>query len=135
MKHATEKISKLRQELAFDAIAFTGSSGAACAFIMCVSLQIPIIYVRKEGEKSHGIQVECNSGKPIHSYLIVDDFTSSGNTVSNIYQAIEALAIRYGEKPPKCVGLYLYDVDVPSKYQQLDKEGEVVVNVYSGWIK
>lgn len=133
MMRATEQIGKLHKELKFDALAFTGSSGAACAFIMSVALQIPIIYVRKEGETSHGMQVECNTGKPIHSYLIVDDFIGTGTTVKNIYNALEYQAIKCGEKPPKCVGIYLYETTSEyNKFQQLDKDGDVIVNVFKG---
>jgi len=109
MEKSCRKIGKLHKELKFDAIAFTGSSGAALAFVAGITHRIPVIYVRKEGEKAHGRPVECNTTAPIHTYLIVDDFIASGNTLRSIRNAINIQATKNTEARPKCVGIFLYD--------------------------
>lgn len=105
---AHEFLSNYRKKHRFDALAFSGSSGSAIAFVLSVSMGIPVIYVRKEDEVSHGQEIECNSSKEIKKYIIVDDFVCSGSTVRHIYDSIEAYSGQNFGSTPKCLGIYLY---------------------------
>ena len=107
-KKVTEKVAALQANHKIDALAFAGSSGCAIAFILSVALQIPLIYVRKEGEKSHGSDIEGNAWKGVTKYLIVDDFIDEGNTMNHIYDKINDRAKSYGQVAPECVGIFLY---------------------------
>jgi len=127
MQKATSNIIDLREQLKFQALAFTGSSGAAIAFVVGIAAQIPIIYVRKKNEQGHGNRIECNTQAPIHSYLIVDDFTASGETVKYIYNQLQTRAKEDKRKEPICKGVYLYDSDCNTKLQMND---DTVLDVF-----
>lgn len=113
MTSAGNKVAALKKELGFDAVAFSGSSGAALAFHLAIAHKIPIIYVRKEDEQSHGYPVECNFGNTtqhhIKKYLIVDDFVGSGNTIRRIVRAISNITKERGAYPAKPIGIFCYD--------------------------
>jgi hypothetical protein len=108
---AGEEIAKLQQKLKFDAVAFCGSSGAAIGFHVAIRHKIPVIYVRKKDEESHGGDVECNmpGGKNVKKYLIVDDFISTGRTVEYIVEQITEVANRRGAFASKPVGIFCFD--------------------------
>ena len=112
VKEAQDDILTLIGKLKVDALVFCGSSGAAIAFPLAYLLNMPIIMVRKEGEKSHGDKVEyllqrCDpSLTTIKNYLIVDDFVSNGDTLSHIYTQMKKHS---AHKSSKCVGVYEYD--------------------------
>jgi len=93
-----------------DAIAYIGSSGSAIAFLLAERYALPIIYVRKKGEKSHGRKVEVNTGRPIADYMIVDDFVRTGETVRSIKTRVErhARSEMGHAKGPKCLGVYCW---------------------------
>lgn len=105
---AAERIAKKYHDGEFDAIAFTGSSGCAIGFYAGVQHGIPLLYVRKGSERSHGRKVECNTRNPIKRYLIVDDFVSSGDTVKKIVASIKKYCIQYGVAEPTPVGILNY---------------------------
>ncbi len=112
MKRSSVKIEHLREEIGFDAIACCGSSGMMAAAVLSVALGVPVIYVRKANEKSHGSSVEANSvGQSISRYLIVDDFVASGNTLDRIVSGIEKFADDHRMLRPECVGAFLYNED------------------------
>jgi hypoxanthine phosphoribosyltransferase len=100
---AVKKVRQLRKEFKFDAIAFSGSSGAALAFPLSFFLKIPLIHVRK-GSSHYGsgrIEGTISSKK----YLIVDDFIDRGNTMKRIMKSInDDLG-----KEAKPVAIFLYD--------------------------
>lgn len=108
VKSADRKFASLRKTMKIDALAFCGSSGAAIAFPLAMRNNVPMIYVRKRGEKSHGSRVECND-EGINTYIIVDDFISTGDTVRHIMGSIKECAKRYSWKAPKCLGILLFD--------------------------
>jgi len=111
IESAIKDIQTLRDKHKFDALAFCGSSGGSIAFPACLALGIPLIMVRKEGEKSHGEYVECHEHARIKSFLIVDDFIDSGETIRFILEK----AIQYSECDIEqqlhwsCVGAYQWD--------------------------
>ena len=85
-----KKIQALQKKLGFDALAFTGTSGAAIAYPVSVITGIPLICVRKTTRGSHcNMVVEGPSDKDIKKYLIVDDFIQSGNTIRKIIKKIK----------------------------------------------
>lgn len=107
IQHAVDRFEHVVPEMP-DAIAFTGSSGAAIAFPLAAKYRLPLIMVRKDHEKSHGYKVDCNYSGVIKNYIIVDDFVATGASVRRILAKIIRRA-RYLEKtPPVCTGIYLW---------------------------
>lgn len=99
---AIKTIKAWRKKHPFDAIAFTGTSGAALAYPLALALKVPLICVRKKGDGNHfksSIEGVTNSNK----YLIVDDFIVSGETMDRIIQTIRGTG-----SMAKPVGIYLY---------------------------
>lgn len=83
---AAKIIKKFRTKNEFDAIAFTGTSGAALAYPVSAILNIPLICIRK-GNNHYGFPIEgCVSAK---KYIIIDDFISAGNTMKKIIKTIK----------------------------------------------
>lgn len=115
LQYCTMKINELKKTRKVDALAYTGSSGAAAAYVLGVALNLPVVYVRKEGEPSHGSKVESNATKSIKNYLIIDDFICSGTTVKNIVSGIANYAKETRVKEPTCVGVFLYQDDTNRK--------------------
>jgi orotate phosphoribosyltransferase-like protein len=111
IKQASTAFKKLRTTLQFDAIAFTGSSGAAIAFPLMVEHKIPIIYVRKPRESSHGGKIEYTSDIDISRYLIVDDFIDTGSTIKRVHADIAKWSKERQCLAPECVGVFLYCTD------------------------
>ncbi len=83
----------LRTEVEFDTLAFCGMSGAAMAFVLGLTMNLPTLCVRKERDNAHyrrykSSPLEGNVG--VRRYLIVDDFISSGSTVNYIIRCINS---------------------------------------------
>jgi hypothetical protein len=120
---AVKRIKKFEKEHPFEAIAFTGISGAAFAFPLSLQLNKPLICVRKRKDNTHyGDIVEgCTNAT---SYIIVDDFIASGKTISRIMTQINRHRNDFGIKfqKPKLVGIYLYD-DCNNKYKFIYDNG------------
>lgn len=114
---AVKKFGAIQKDLNIDAIAFTGSSGAAIAFPLALKYKLPLIYIRKPKEKSHGNMLECNVTSRIKRYIIVDDFTESGNTIRRIVAKVRKAARKFKWEGPECVGVYVFDVGM----QGIDK--------------
>ena len=108
LEESTAKVGDLCRVFEVDTLAFSGSSGAAFAFYISAQLNIPLLYVRKENEVSHGKPLECNSTKQICRYLIIDDFICSGSTIKHIYETISDSATQRKCVPPQCAGVFLY---------------------------
>ena len=125
MQKAEKRFLKLKKELNFDAIAFSGSSGCAIAFSLASRHAVPLIYVRKVGEKAHGNRVECNDENvDIRKYLIVDDFPESGATVFRVIDQITKTAKRRRAYPAEPVGVLCFDpyIDKDRTISRDDKE-------------
>lgn len=125
MQRATVKVDLLREKLGFDAIAFCGSSGAAAAFVLCMSLQIPLIYVRKKNEQSHGELIEGNAHEKVTKYLIVDDFIDTGATIEHIIGRIDERAKLVSAVTPQCVGVFLYQPSDNYRTHTMDSGVEI----------
>ena len=102
LPQAVKEVRRLRRELGFDAIAFTGSSGAALAFPLSFQLQIPLIHVRKGSSHYYGGAIEGTVSSK--KYLIVDDFIESGSTIKRIIRKIKSVL----KEQAQPVGIYLY---------------------------
>ena len=96
----------------FDAIAFTGLSGALAAIPLAHALDIPMIAVRKSREVNHsGRGVEgCSSAK---RYVIIDECIASGSTVARIQRAIWQFS------QAECIGILLFNLLKLSDYNDL----------------
>jgi adenine/guanine phosphoribosyltransferase-like PRPP-binding protein len=102
---AIKIITAYRKKHPFDAIAFTGSSGAAIAFPLSFFLKLPLIHIRKDDKNHYGKPIEGTISSK--KYLIVDDLIASGATIRNIVKTINK-EYKHKAKP---VGIYLYDSD------------------------
>lgn len=73
----------------FDAIAFMGNSGALLAAPLALTLDKPMILVRKpfKKEECHSDYI-CEGFRVAKSYIIVDDFVQTGTTVNYIKDKI-----------------------------------------------
>lgn len=87
----------------FDAIAFTGNSGAIFAGALAVKINTNMILVRKPNESSHAGGAIVEGDDRDKRYLIVDDFISSGDTIKRIVREIKKVF------PSKvCIGVLEY---------------------------
>jgi adenine/guanine phosphoribosyltransferase-like PRPP-binding protein len=101
---ATVKLlEKFRKKNYFDAIAFTGSSGAALAFPLSYLMKLPLIHVRKGDGNHFGQPIEGTISSK--NYIIVDDFIASGYTVRKIVKTIKK---EYAHEANP-VAIYLYN--------------------------
>jgi orotate phosphoribosyltransferase len=103
--NAVKLIKAYRKKHPFDAIAFTGSSGAALAFPLSFFLEIPLIHVRKDDKNHYGKPIEGTVSSK--KYLIVDDLIASGASIRKIVKTIDK-EYKHKAKP---VAIYLYDSD------------------------
>lgn len=101
---AAAKLKEFRKKNPFDAIAFTGSSGAALAFPLSYLLKVPLIHVRKK-DKNHYYGGLIEGTVSSRRYIIVDDFIESGRTVHKIINTIKKVYTH----PAEVVGICLYD--------------------------
>lgn len=109
MPKAIKEIKAFQKKHAFDAIAFTGTSGSALAYPLSCALGIPLICVRKNDGNHFKRSVEgyVNAKR----YLIVDDFISTGDTVMKI---VKTISEHNGKSKP--VGIFLYANNREIKY-------------------
>ncbi len=111
VQKVTASIQVLQENLGFEALAFTGQSGSAMAYAVSAITGIPLICVRKTTDGSHATRlVEGPAGIDISKYLIMDDFTASGDTVRRIIESISTPGNMYysQDEVAKCVGAFMY---------------------------
>lgn len=129
-----EKVKEIRKLHPFDAIAFTGTSGAALAFILSYKLRIPLICVRRN--KNDGHHAKCPAWMSSYpsllegmmdakSYLIVDDFIEHGTTVNRIIGSINKLP-----KHGTCAAILLYSVPLSGKRFDFFEKSNVQIPVF-----
>jgi len=87
----------------FQAIAFTGTSGAALGFPIALALGLPILYVHK-GSKRH-MQARVEGKVDVATYAIIDDFIETGATLRRINREI----INACTHDPVCTHVFLYN--------------------------
>jgi len=93
-----------KQPLGFEAIAFTGVSGAALAFPLAAKLNVPLLCVRKPKESTHSFY-PVEGYLAAERYIIVDDFIDYGDTINFIVRAISEQSTATFAK---CIGIYQY---------------------------
>jgi len=83
-----KEITKLNKTSKINAIAFTGTSGAAIAYPVSYITGIPLLCVRKSTRDNHS-RMKLEGFTTPKNYVIVDDFIASGRTIKNIRRAIQ----------------------------------------------
>lgn len=105
VKQTIAKAREVMVHTPFDSIAFTGTSGAAMAYILSSELGVHLICIRKETDNSHYVRGHglLEGNVSAKRYLFVDDFISSGSTFRTVREIIAS-------KMPtaKCIGGLMY---------------------------
>ena len=115
-----KKIIAFRKHVPIDAIAFTGTSGAAAAYPISYKLKIPLVCIRKARSSHYQDLYEGRTN--IGKYIIIDDCIDTGRTVRRIRKIIKNEASQ-----SKLVGIFLYAGGIYTK--EIDKEGIININV------
>lgn len=100
----------------FDAIAFSGMSGALIAPSIAMRMNKSLIMVRKPSDNTHS-QFRIEGDKSARRYIVLDDFISLGKTVRRIVEGVQTFC----RETPYCVGVLqanrdedTYDIFIPS---------------------
>lgn len=75
----------------FDAIAFRGMSGALIGPSIAMRLNKSMILIRKDNDNSHS-NMSAEGDPTARTYIIVDDFQSSGSTAKEVFKGVRAFA-------------------------------------------
>jgi len=102
VKKVIKDLREVEKTHPFEAIAVQGLSGLLIGPIVAMLLKKPLLAVRKESERCHSNE-EVEGDIDVKSYIIIDDFISSGATCRRIQTALW----RKGCKAT-CVGAYLH---------------------------
>lgn len=129
VKRTIQAAIRMRETIPFDSIAFTGSSGAAMAYILSAELGIPLICVRKETDnshytKSHGV---LEGFVKAQRYVFVDDFISSGETFRKVKEVVEGKLYR-----AQCVGIILYAASRKDHDRVIDGKNHSIFTAWEG---
>lgn len=93
----------------FDAVVFTGYSGALVGPLVAAQMGKSPIFVRKENEPNHSTW-KVEGEHDVQRYVIVDDFVSSGKTVERVFAQM-----REHRPEAECVGILQYNTENVSK--------------------
>jgi len=99
-------IKKYRKSHPFEAIAFTGTSGAALAYPVSAKLGIPLLCIRKGNNNHFKNPVEGYVGAK--SYAIIDDFIDTGDTLRKILKEMKKESSYWDHGPAKPTVIFLY---------------------------
>ena len=88
VRQISEDLPVFMKAVNADTVVVSGSSGLSVAFALRMLVDIPIIMLRKSGEGAHSGKWSAMSDREITTrrYVILDDFTESGETVNRIVQ-------------------------------------------------
>jgi len=101
---AVKQLTALKKQLKFDALAFSGNSGAGFGFPLSYLMKMPVINVRHATEHcSLTLEGTISSSR----YLIIDDCIESGKTIRRIKRVIKDELGK--DTIPVCI--FLYDSD------------------------
>ena len=92
LKETIKRCLPILQQYEFDAIAFRGMSGALISPSLATHLDKSMIMVRKYGEIFSHSSREVEGDSAAKTYIIVDDFVSSGDTIKSIISEIKKFA-------------------------------------------
>ena len=95
VRQLSEDLPVFMKAVDADAVVVSGSSGLSVAFALRMLVDIPIIMLRKSGEGAHSGKWSAMSDREIISrrYVILDDFTESGETVNRIIKGMKAATL------------------------------------------
>lgn len=97
-KQAVDQVAAFMQQFPPEVgIAMTGLSGILVGAIVAHETGRPFVVIRKQGEQSHGKEVE---GYVFKEYVIVDDFIDTGSSMERIMNALS---------DRKCLAIFVYD--------------------------
>lgn len=73
----------------YDGVVLHGKSGLSIGFATAMLMDLPIIVVRKDGENSHGSDIESNGNREVRTdrpyrWILLDDFIASGATLKRV---------------------------------------------------
>ena len=91
----------------FDAIAFSGNSGAIIASPLSILLRKPLILVRKTTDDCHSACTLEGCTKRGCRYIIVDDLICEGKTIENVIREVENQIVE-----PVLVGIFVHHSDI-----------------------
>ena len=110
-----------RSKVEYDAIAFTGVSGALIAPVLSMLSGKPLIVVRKSAHESSHSLLKVEGCFNAATYIIADDFVATGQTLHNIVSSITAWS------KAKCVGCIGMRPDsFDRSFNAEDKDGKCV---------
>ena len=111
-KVVTNLVTVLKR-VEFDTIVCRGVSGLMMAPILGHLLNKPITIIRKEGEGAHSSR-DVEGETRVKSYVIVDDFISTGSTIETIIVAMQKhldYQLPNLESVKACRGVFTYAPD------------------------
>lgn len=104
LKLEVQSAARALKKIEFDAIAFTGLSGAVLASAVALKLNKLLYCVRKQGENRHSdYDVEGPLGAL--RYIIIDDLIQTGGTLRRIIKQVRKHS---ADCPATLVGIWLY---------------------------
>ena len=88
VRQISEDLPVFMKAVKADAVVVSGSSGLSVAFALRMLVNIPTIMLRRGGEGAHSGKWSAVSHGAITTqrYVILDDFTESGETVNRIIE-------------------------------------------------
>lgn len=114
VRQVARRVKRLQAHYGFDAIAFTGASGSAMAYPISMLTGIPLLYIRKTDENSHGIPIEGSRHVDVTKFAIIDDLVASGSTVTRI-----AEKLKERDDTLECTCIMLYNSNTSGTYNPL----------------
>jgi len=134
LRRSIELAAKALSTLQFDAIAFRGMSGALIASALSYRIGKPLIMVRKHEITSHSMG-RVEGYKHAKTYVVVDDFISSGATVKEIQREIA-----YYFPEARCLGVLEFnrlpieiDTTQPFRLSQVNPYDELKIPILTLW--
>jgi len=112
IKNIANVIKNIRKQKHFDAIAFSGMSGAAIAFPISSMMNINLLLIRKPEENSYRVlhqgEILDGPGKDISSCVILDDLIKTGKTIKRMLSVLQ-------EQKIFCHGVVLWNSNASGK--------------------
>lgn len=105
LKTEVARAVKALKQVEFDAIAFTGLSGAVLASAVALNMGKLLYCVRKADDKSRHSDYDVEGPLGALRYIIIDDLIQTGGTLSRIIQQVRKHS---ADCPATLVGIWLY---------------------------
>lgn len=114
LKRSVQNAVEALRGVDFDAIVFTGVSGALFGPVLAYQLGKEIVVVRKPG---HNRGYICEGFKDAERYIFVDDMIDTGKTIVRVIKEMRGFAL-HGE----IIGAYLYHDDGFVSIEKLEEK-------------